>query len=82
MLLHGSASWLNGQYQTDGDRGSKVLRASEPQCRDVADGVLKDIPDVSDAALWDWTNEDSGTGRLVAYRAGSTELFVNDCRNL
>jgi hypothetical protein len=42
----------------------------------VTDGVLKDIPDVSDAALWDWTNENSGTGRLVAYRAGSTELFV------
>jgi hypothetical protein len=36
----------------------------------------KDIPDVADYALWDWTNDYDGTGRLVAYKGGTTELFI------
>jgi len=42
----------------------------------VRAGVLKDIPDVADYALWDWTNDYNGTGRLVAYKGGTTELFI------
>jgi hypothetical protein len=38
--------------------------------------VLKEIPDVADSALWDWSNDDWGTGRLVAYKGGTIELFV------
>ena len=41
----------------------------------VRASVLKDIPDVADYALWDWTNNYDGTGRLVAYKGGTTELF-------
>jgi hypothetical protein len=42
----------------------------------VRAGVLKDIPNVADYALWDWTNDYDGTGRLVAYKGGTTELFI------
>jgi hypothetical protein len=42
----------------------------------VKNEVLKPIPNVADEALWDWTNNDGGTGRLVSYKGGTTELFV------
>jgi hypothetical protein len=31
--------------------------------------VLRDVPDVGDAALWNYTNQDAGTGTLIATRA-------------
>src|ERR1700719_72412 len=42
----------------------------------VRAGVLQDRSHVADYALWDWTNDYDGTGRLVAYKGGTTELFI------
>jgi len=51
----------------------RTLFAQTPSLQSV---VLKDVSNVGDAALWDWTNIDGGTGRLVAYKSGTTEVFV------
>lgn len=37
--------------------------------------AIKDVPDVADAALWFWTNDDGGTGRLIVFKSGTTELI-------
>jgi len=38
--------------------------------------VLRDVPDVGDAALWNYTNQDAGTGTLIAYKGGTMELYI------
>jgi hypothetical protein len=38
--------------------------------------VLREVPDVGDAALWNYTNQDAGTGTLIAYKGGTMELYI------
>jgi hypothetical protein len=38
--------------------------------------VLRNVPDVGDAALWNYTNQDAGTGTLIAYKGGTMELYI------
>jgi hypothetical protein len=36
--------------------------------------AIVDVRDVADVALWFWTNNDGGTGTLIAFKGGTTEL--------